>query len=81
MRIYAAGLGLMLIGAPAVLAATQDAEPPEREMLKMMEFLRDMEMIKQIDMLQEMQHLENSDPTKTVAPQKSPPLKKKEMPK
>ena len=81
MRIYAAGLGLILIGAPAVFAAAKDAEPPDREMLKMMEFLRDMEVIKQIDMLQDMQHLENSDPTKTAAPQKSPPSKKKEMPK
>lgn len=81
MRIYVAGLGLLLIGAPSVFAASKDTEPPDREMLKMMDVLRDMEIIKQIDMLQDMQNLENSDPTKPVATQKSPPPKKKEIPK
>lgn len=81
MRFYSVGLALVLIGATAAFAATKDADPPDREMLKMMEFLRDMEMLKQLDMLQEMKQLENNDPTKTAAPQKSPLARKKETPK
>ncbi len=76
MRILAAGLGLMLIGAAPVFAAGKDADPPDREMLRMMDLLRDMEMLKQLDMLQEMQRLETSDPAK-AAPAKTPALKKK----
>ena len=78
---------LILIGplvlwlGSAAFAASADAVPPDREMLRMMDLLRDMEMIKQIDMLQDMQRLENNDPVKDSAPQKSAPGKKKETPK
>jgi len=81
MRFCAWVLALVLGISAAGFAATKDAEPPDREMLKMMEFLREMEMVKQIDMLQDMQRLENNDPVKNSAPQKSAPGKKKEMPK
>lgn len=75
--VLALTLGISAVG----FAATKDSEPPDREMLKMMELLREMEMIKQIDMLQDMQRLENNDLVKDSAPQKSAPGKKKETPK
>jgi hypothetical protein len=59
-------------------AATKDAQAPDREMLKMMEFLRDMEMIKQMEMLQNMEQLENAGEPKITAPQKTPPAKTRE---
>jgi len=59
-------------------AATKDAQAPDREMLKMMEFLRDMEMIKQMEMLQNMEQLENTGEPKITAPQKTPPAKNRE---
>jgi len=59
-------------------AATKDAQAPDREMLKMMEFLRDMEMIKQMEMLQNMEQLENAGEPKITAPQKTPPAKNRE---
>lgn len=60
-------------------AATRD-EPPDREMLKMMEFLREMEMIKQMEMLRDMHVVENAgDQAKT--PQKPARGRKKETPK
>jgi hypothetical protein len=63
----------------AGVAATKD-EPPDREMLKMMEFLRDMEMIKQMEMLRDMHVVESTgDQSKSPTPSKSTPGKKKEM--
>ena len=75
--------GLILVFAllvPSVgVAATKD-EPPDREMLKMMEFLREMEMIKQMEMLRDMQVVESAgDQAKDPTPQKSTPGKKKEI--
>jgi hypothetical protein len=61
------------------VAATKD-EPPDREMLKMMEFLREMEMIKQMEMLRDMHVVESAgDQVKNPTPQKSTPGKKKEI--
>jgi hypothetical protein len=60
-------------------AATKE-EPPDREMLKMMEFLREMEMIKQMEMLRDMHVVESTgDQSKNPTPQKSTPGKKKEI--
>jgi hypothetical protein len=75
--------GLILAFAllvPSVgIAATKD-EPPDREMLKMMEFLREMEMIKQMEMLRDMHVVESAgDQAKNPTPQKSTPGKKKEI--
>lgn len=73
-------LVLALSMSSVSFAATKDAEPPDREMLKMMEFLREMEMIKQIDMLQDMHNFENSaDRAKNPASQKAAPGKSKEI--
>lgn len=72
---------LVLLFCSIGFGATKDSPPPDREMLKMMDLLRDMEMIKQLDMLHDMQHLENSEQAKTAAPQKAAPGKKREAPK
>lgn len=64
--------------ASSAVSATKDNQPPDREMLKMIEFLRDMEMLKQMEMLQDMHHLENAGEPKTGTPPKTPPTKKKE---
>ena len=57
------GAGLILTLAPllaaaiAAPAATRDQEIPDREMLRMMEFLKEMGVIKQMDMLRELHQL------------------------
>ena len=71
-------LSLALLVSSAGGAATKD-EPPDREMLKMMELLREMEVVKQMEMLREMHVVENAgDQGKNPTPQKSTPGKKKE---
>jgi hypothetical protein len=55
---------------------------PDREMLKMMDLLREMEMIKQIDMLQDMHNVETGgDQVKNTSPQKAASGKNKETAK
>jgi hypothetical protein len=70
---------LALFIASTAFAATKDTAPPDREMLKMMDLLREMEMIKQIDMLQDMHNFETGvDQGKNSSPQKTKPGEKKE---
>ena len=72
-------VALALFIASTAFAATQDADLPDREMLKMMDLLREMEMIKQIDMLQDMHNFETGVAQgKNSPPQKTLPGKKKE---
>jgi hypothetical protein len=79
---------LSLIGAlvlwlgSAAFATGADSPTPDREMLRMMDLLRDMEMIKQIDMLQDMPNLaQGAVSTKTAPERKSTPAKQKESAK
>ena len=82
MRLAALGVSLMLWMSAAALAARAESAPPDRKMLRMMDFLRDMEMIKQIDMLQDMPNLAQGDvSTKTAPERKSTPAKQKESAK
>ena len=75
-------LVILLIATPTVLGATKQQELPDKEMLKMIEFLRDMEMIKQLEMMRELDRAESlGDQTKNSLPQKPAPAKKKEAPK
>ena len=76
-------LGLLLFAAaqPA-LGATRDAERPDKEMLRMIEFLRDMEMLKQMDLIRELDRAESlGEPARSGAAAKSAPARKKENPK
>jgi len=75
-------LFLLLSAAPPCFAAAKDADPPDREMLRMMEFLREMEMLKQMELMREMGDVEQADSGAPGAtPQKSPPAKPKEKTK
>lgn len=75
-------LVILLIAAPALFGATKEQEPPDKEMLKMIEFLRDMEMFKQLEMMRELDRAESlGDPVKNPLPQRPAPAKKKEAPK
>jgi len=67
---------VLLLGAAPVSGATQDQAPPDKEMLKLMEFLREMEMIKQMEMMRDMQQVETigaqakQSPPRAAAPAK-----------
>jgi len=78
-RLGRALLSLALLAASSGFAATKNSPVPDREMLRMLEFLRDMEMLRQMEMFRDMHHLESArEPIKTTAPQKAAPSKKKE---
>lgn len=86
LRYIAAPLSLIgplvLWLGSAAFAASADSAPPDREMLRMMDLLREMEMIKRIDMLQDMPNLAQGDvSTKTAPERKSTPAKQKESAK
>jgi hypothetical protein len=71
MRTIArAALLLVSLHASPALAASKEVQPPDPEMLRMMEFLREMEMIKQMEILQQMHQVEAvGDPAKGAPPQ------------
>lgn len=61
---------------------TKEAAPPDREILRMMDFLREMEMIKQAEMMQELSHVEQvGDQISDIRARKPVPAKKKETAK
>ena len=43
---------------PAVLAASKEGAQPDREMLRMLDFLQDMEVIKNMEMMKDIRQLE-----------------------
>ncbi|HEY7317537.1 MAG TPA: hypothetical protein VIE89_08185 [Candidatus Binatia bacterium] len=47
-----------LTASQAGFTATKDSQPPDKEMLRMLDFLRDMEMIKQAEMMQDLSQVE-----------------------
>ena len=47
-----------LVLAPAASAASKEPEPPDREMLRMIDFLKDMELIKNLEMMKDIRQLE-----------------------
>jgi len=70
---------ILLMGVPALLGAAKEQEPPDKEMLKMMEFLREMEIIKQQELMRELDRAESlAAQGGTSAPQK-PVVAKKEL--
>lgn len=75
-------LALLLIAVPGLFGATREAELPDREMLKMIEFLREMEMVKQMEMMRELDRAESvGEPGKNSLAQKPAAAKTKETPK
>lgn len=72
---------LLATSAPS-LAATKDSDRPDREMLRMIDFLKEMEMIKQIEMMQDMQQFEQiGDQMPRGSAKTSLPAKRKEAAK
>ena len=71
---------LVLFGAVIGRAATDDKQHPDREMLRMMDFLREMEMLKQMEILRDMHAVERlaDDQVRNTNRSKSPPARKKE---
>jgi hypothetical protein len=71
---------LVLFGAVTGRAATNDKQHPDREMLRMMDFLREMEMIKQMEILRDMHAVEGlaADQVRNIKPSKPSPAHKKE---
>jgi hypothetical protein len=73
---------LLLAVAHPSHPATRNAERPDKEMLRMMDFLREMEMIKQAEMMQELPQVEQvGDQMSDTRAQKRLPAKKKETAK
>jgi hypothetical protein len=80
----AAGLSVLLVlsVSTAGFAASKDSQPPDKEMLRMMDFLREMEMIKQVEMMQDLSQVERvGDQNSDTRVQKPLPSKRKEAAK
>jgi hypothetical protein len=77
------GLTLVLILAVFTtgFAASKDSQSPEKEMLRMMDFLREMEMIKQAEMMQDLSQVDQVGQSSETRPQKPLPFKRKEAAK
>ena len=72
----------VLFASSHSMAASKDNERPDKEMLQMMDLLRDMEMIRRIDMMQDMADVESAgDQTKGTNTPKTTPKTKKEITK
>jgi hypothetical protein len=71
---------LVLFGAVIGRAATDDKQHPDREMLRMMDFLREMEMLKQMEILRDMHAVESltDNEVRNTHPSKPPAARKKE---
>jgi len=75
-------VALVLAAAAPVVSATKEQEPPDKEMLKMMDLLREMEMLKQIEMMREMHSVESAGAqAQNSVPRKTAPVGKKEIAK
>ena len=79
----ATGLTLLLVLAvsPVGFAANKDSSAPDKEMLRMMDFLREMEMTKQAEMMQDLSQVEQVGQSSDTRPRKSLPSKRKEAAK
>ena len=75
---FSNGFALLLVLAAAPAGgATKEQALPDKELLKMMEFLREMEMIEQMDMMRDMQQVETiGAQARESAPRKAAPAKK-----
>jgi hypothetical protein len=73
---------LVLTVSTVGFAANKDSSVPDKEMLRMMDFLREMEMIKQAEMMQDLSQVEQvRDQSPDARPRKPLPSKSKEAAK
>ena len=72
----------VFVSTVSIAAVPKDYDRPDKEMLQMMELLRNLEMIKQIDLMQNMQKVDSvGEPAAGSTLQKSSTVKKGEAPK
>lgn len=72
-------LVLLLLPAPLNLAATQQ-DKPEKEMIKLLEFLQQWDMIKDLDLMRELPAMEGEgEHGATTSSRKESPARKKEI--
>ena len=63
---------VFLLFYPAAFAGTREQELPDREMLKIMELLREWEMIKNFDLMRQLDNLDRTeDPAAETVSQKA----------
>jgi hypothetical protein len=72
---------LVLAVSTVGFSANKDSSVPDKEMLRMMDFLREMEMIKQAEMMQDLSQVEQVGQSSDTRSQKSLPSKRKETAK
>ena len=84
-RLVNQSAGFMLLSAlvaPSLFAATKEPETPDREMLRMIELLKDMEMLQQFKMMRDLHEADNAgEPPGQAGVRKTPPSKNKATPK
>jgi hypothetical protein len=69
---------VVLLAYSSSVAATKEDERPDKEMLGLMEFLRDIEMIKNLELMRQMDSLERMEqPSTKQSTDKQPPAKTK----
>jgi len=72
---------LVLAVSTVGFSANKDSSAPDKEMLRMMDFLREMEMIKQAEMMQDLSQVEQVGQSSDTPPRKPVPSKRKEAAK
>jgi hypothetical protein len=72
----------LVLTPPTVSAASKEAAQPDREMLRMLDFLRDMEVIRNMEMMKDIRQLEQMRDQVSRDPGRPPtPTPKKEQAK
>ncbi|HEY7167109.1 MAG TPA: hypothetical protein VIB79_21275 [Candidatus Binatia bacterium] len=81
MKTASMALLVLAFAAPSH-AATNDSDHPDKEMLRMMDLLKDMEMIKQLDLMQDIQKVDSPAGSTARSPAGKPvPAPKREAAK
>lgn len=83
MRLVTWPIVLLVLAVSTVgFPASKESAAPDKEMLRMMDFLREMEMIKQAEMMQDLSQVDQvGDQNPDTRPQKPLPSKRKEAAK
>jgi hypothetical protein len=72
----------LVLTPPAVSAVSKEVEQPDKEMLRMLDFLKDMEVIKNMEMMKDIRQLERMRDQASRDPGRpSTPTNKKELAK
>jgi hypothetical protein len=76
-------IGSLVLIPTVTLAASKEPEQPDKEMLRMIDFLKDLEVIRDMEMMKDMQRLEQmrDQAARDPGQSSSPPAKKKDSTK